>query len=81
MKIEVQRPFWFEGETQEVNSEIDVPDHFGHELIGLRKAIGVSAATVADKAEDKPARKRKADPVDVAPADVVAPVAAELIAH
>ena len=71
MKIEVQRPFWFEGKTQEVNSEIDVPDHFGHELIGLRKAIGVSASPVADK----PARKRKAEPVEVAPADVIAPAA------
>lgn len=54
MKIEVVRAFWLDGKTRDAGDVFDVPDALGHELIGLRKAIGHV------ESEPKPARARKA---------------------
>jgi hypothetical protein len=53
MKIEVARPFWYEGEIQPAGTELDVPDGLALELIALRKAVGVASA-------EKPKRGRPA---------------------
>ena len=50
MKIEVVRAFWLDGKTRDAGDVFDVPDALGHELIGLRKAIGHV------ESEPKPAR-------------------------
>ena len=53
MKIEVVRPFWFEGINQPAGREIELPYALALELIALRKAVGVASA-------EKPKRGRPA---------------------
>lgn len=52
MKIEVVRPFCVAGEPHPVGAVLEVSDHLGLELIGMRKAIGYVEA-------EKPAKPRK----------------------
>ena len=68
MKIEVVRPFWFDGISQPAGTELELPNALALELVALRKAVGVASA-------EKPKRGRpaKASEATAEPATEIGP--------
>lgn len=59
MEIEVTLAFWYKGATVEAGDRLDVPDHFGRELIAMGKAVVASAVSAESGETAKPAKAKK----------------------